>query len=71
MVVGEMKSRPKVYSQERWPLLFRKPVNADDEWHFRPECPWWPEVNYYETVTLQDNDHICKKCIGLQTPAQF
>jgi len=61
----------KLIAEEAWLMLFRKPVNSNGEWHFRPDCPWWPQLNYYESVTLRDDDHICKKCIRLQIPAEF
>ena len=49
-------------------MLFRRNLeDMNSEWHFRPDCLWWPKVNYQEIDTLNDEDHICKECIKLQT----
>ena len=48
-------------------MLFRRKLNdVESEWHFRPDCPKWPETNYEETQRLKDDDKICKKCVRLQ-----
>jgi hypothetical protein len=49
-------------------MVFRKHLeDLNGEWHFRPDCPLWPKVNYHENDRLEDRDHICKECIRLQT----
>ena len=48
-------------------MVFRKLRDSDGDWHFRPDCPGWPKVNYYETDRLDNDDPICKQCVKLQS----
>ena len=65
--IDSPQSAPVSYLIGNVSMVFRKHLkDSDGEWHFRPDCPRWPKVNYHEVERLQDDDHICDECIRLQ-----
>jgi len=48
------------------PVKYRRSIDRLDEWHFHPECPDWPEVNYLEQSEPPDPEDICEECLELE-----
>ena len=42
---------------------------GSDEWHFAPDCRFWPTQVYAAELVIPDNSHACAECIELQCEA--
>jgi hypothetical protein len=50
------------------PGKYRRHIDRLDEWHFYPDCPGWPEVNYLEQSEPPDPEDLCPTCVELDSP---
>jgi hypothetical protein len=50
-------------------MLYRKDRDEFSEWHFREDCPLWPEVNYIEVRApiLDECERLCLECAQLES----
>jgi hypothetical protein len=39
---------------------------GEDDWHFHPECPDWPPINYKERADQPPQEELCLQCQALR-----
>jgi len=46
---------------------FRKRFGSLQDWHFRSDCPDWPQAEYMEQTDHPPEQEICMQCVTLQS----
>ena len=46
---------------------FRKRFGSLQDWHFRSDCPDWPQAEYAEQTDHPPENAVCVECVRLQS----
>jgi hypothetical protein len=46
---------------------FRKRFGSLQDWHFRSDCPDWPQAEYAEQTDHPSENEVCVECVRLQS----
>ena len=47
---------------------YRRPESGDT-WHWRADCPWWPEGDFEERIARPGVGMMCNTCRSIETEA--